>query len=61
LSLKARCSFKTPFLFAAAIYKSYCSRKESSKAFCFLSYNLKPDLFIRKPDMFRSVVFESRE
>ncbi|VVH52234.1 hypothetical protein BPUTSESOX_2422, partial [uncultured Gammaproteobacteria bacterium] len=23
-------------------------------------YNLKPDLFIRKPDMFRSVVFESR-
>jgi hypothetical protein len=24
-------------------------------------YNLKPDLFIRKPDMFRSVVFESRE
>jgi hypothetical protein len=33
--LKARCSFKTPFLFAAAIYKSCCSRKESSKAFCF--------------------------
>jgi hypothetical protein len=23
----------------AAIYKSYCSRKESSKAFCFLSFN----------------------
>jgi KDO2-lipid IV(A) lauroyltransferase len=32
-------SFKTPFLFAAAIYKSCCSRKESSKAFCFLSCN----------------------
>ncbi|CAC9528995.1 hypothetical protein [uncultured Gammaproteobacteria bacterium] len=24
-------------------------------------YNLKPDLSIKKPDMFRSVVFESRE
>ncbi|CAC9519524.1 hypothetical protein [uncultured Gammaproteobacteria bacterium] len=24
-------------------------------------YNLKPDLFIREPDMFRSMVFEGRE
>ncbi len=25
------------------------------------SYNLKPDLFIREPDMFRSVIFGDRE
>jgi hypothetical protein len=24
-------------------------------------YNLKPDLFIREPDMFRSVIFGDRE